>query len=94
MIINKDLFYAAHQDVCPGGATTAPPRWSPRDPNPLSFILFLPVLLRPMLFPNPLSPCKLTQLLWTLAACFLIGSPRINLSSDKTKRLHSYTAPS
>lgn len=42
----------------------------------------------------PLSLCKLTQRLWTLAAFFLIGSQRLKLSSDKTKALDSYAAPS
>lgn len=53
---------------------------------------YLPVI--PLLLTIPLSPCKLTQRLWTLAAFFLIGSLRLKLSSDKTKALDSYAAPS
>lgn len=53
---------------------------------------YLPVI--PLLLTIPLSPCKLTQRLWTLAAFSLIGSPRLKLSSDKTKALDSYAAPS
>lgn len=53
---------------------------------------YLPVI--PLLLTIPLSPCKLTQRLWTLAAFSLIGSLRLKLSSDKTKALDSYAAPS
>lgn len=53
---------------------------------------YLPVI--PLLLTIPLSPCKLTQRLWTLAAFSLIGSLRLKLSSDKTKVLDSYAAPS